>query len=516
MYWGSCKSRLSAISRNCFLSRMRWRKRCLAFKRLWSKEKARRVRCEVSLEEMKRENGQLRFQLRATERQSKLAKPPSPDWESALETAVPNHTFPLGLIVLSVNLARVIGLRPTVSVLKIFFDWLGIPCKIPTYQTVRTWMQRIGLYRMLRAPQVDDGIWLVDHSMQIGKQKVLLVLRVRESRLPPKGTPLRHEDVEVLCFQAGEEWKREDVLQVYKTVAAKYGHPLSVVTDGAVELREPAERLKNKGKSPLVNRDLKHFLANRLEELLAKLPEWKEFMEELLKTRAKVQQTEMAHLSPPSLKQKARFMNLQPTLNWAMMVLWHLQHFASKARQGITVARMEDKFGWLRKFESWIHQWKECQDVISTALTFFNGNGVFRGSASAFRKMSGGVRYDSSRKLLEATIAFIRNIEKKLKVRQRLPISTEILESTFGLYKKIEQQHAKGGFTSLLPVFPTLLKPTTTEEVRKCFARVKTKDVTQWLKTNLPDTLAARRQRAYREANPKSKSKGATQMSAAA
>jgi hypothetical protein len=37
------------------------------------------------------------------------------------------------------------------------------------------------------------------------------------------------------------------------------------LTDGPVELREPAEILKNKAQSPLVIRDLKHFLANRLE-----------------------------------------------------------------------------------------------------------------------------------------------------------------------------------------------------------------------------------------------------------
>jgi hypothetical protein len=421
------------------------------------------------------------------------------------------------MVTLSVNLARKIGLRPAVSVLNVFFDWLRVPCQVPSYQTIRIWMQRIGLDRMQRAKRVKDGIWLADHSMQIGTEKVLVVLRVRESRLPSKGTPLRHEDVEILCCQPGKQWKREDVLPVYQKLAAQYGHPLSILTDGAVELREPAEMLKNKGKSPLVIRDLKHFLANRLEALLARNSQWQEFTAHMGQTRAAVQQTEMAHFTAPSLKQKARFMNLQPTLAWANVILWHLAHFASRARQGVERDRMESKFGWVRQFESSIKQWQECQRVISKALTFFNQNGVFRGSVREFRrKVVGQLRHQISHQLLTDTVEFVRKIENKLRPGQRMPISTEILESTFALYKQLEQQHAKGGFTSLIPAFGTLLKSTTPEEVTQSFARVKVTNVNTWLKTNLPVTLASRRQTAYREALGKKKTKRATQMNAAA
>ena len=34
-----------------------------------------------------------------------------------------------------------------------------------------------------------------------------------------------------------------------------------------------------------------------------------------------------------------------------------------------------------------------------------------------------------------------------------MPLSTEILESSFGLYKQLERQHSKGGFTTLLAAF---------------------------------------------------------------
>jgi hypothetical protein len=50
-------------------------------------------------------------------------------------------------------------------------------------------------------------------------------------------------------------------------------------------------------------------------------------------TRSAIQQTELAHLTPVSVRPKAGFMNLSATLKWANMVLWHLSHPHSAARE---------------------------------------------------------------------------------------------------------------------------------------------------------------------------------------
>ena len=78
-------------------------------------------------------------------------------------------------------------------------------------------------------------------------------------------------------------------------------------------------------------------------------------------------------------------------------------------------------------------------------------------------------------------------------------MSTEILESCFGLYKQLERQHSKGGYTSLLAGFAVLLKNITPEIVEKAFKSVKVKDVKQWVHDNLGDTLTSKRLTAYNE-----------------
>ncbi len=51
--------------------------------------------------------------------------------------------------------------------------------------------------------------------------------------------------------------------------------------------------------------------------------------------------------------------------------------------------------------------------------------------------------------MAERLIAFVKAAESQVKEGERLPLSTEILESSFARYKQLEGQHAKGGFTSL-------------------------------------------------------------------
>ena len=104
-----------------------------------------------------------------------------------------------------------------------------------------------------------------------------------------------------------------------------------------------------------------------------------------------------------------------------------------------------------------------------------------------------------SRRLLSAAVEFLTTQAASLKKGERLPLSTELLESTFALYKQLERQHSQGGCTRLLPTFGALLHPTTPTSIHREFKRVKVRDVQHWIKTHMPTTLTAKRQTAYCE-----------------
>jgi hypothetical protein len=405
------------------------------------------------------------------------------------------------MICLAVNLARAVGLRRAERGLGIVWQWLGIEQSPPNWTTIRIWLMRLGV-AALEEPleEAEDWVWMVDHSNQIGPEKVLVALGVRASQLPPPGEALKHEDMHVLAVQPGTHWKREDMRTIYDELAKQGGPPRAVLCDGAVELREGAESLKKGRGKTIVLQDFKHKAAIFLKSLLEHSPRFAEFNTAMGKTRSAIQQTEMSHLTPPSQKPKARFMNLGRTLEWASAVCWLLDHPEAKSRREVAPARLEEKLGWLRSFAPELAAWRVCQQVVQAGLRFINKQGLSCGAAERLRaELNATVSGVESQALAEQLVGFVAAAEAELQPGERLPMSTEILESTFGLYKQLEGQHSKGGFTSLLACLPALLKPVTEASVRRAFAKVSVKRVREWAKANLGTTLTAKRQTLYTE-----------------
>lgn len=509
IFISNCKSDLSAIARSCFLGRAAAQEKCRDVKQQLKEVCSAAAQSETVMGQLQQEIQ--RLQKGIAELEARLAQPQPVTLP--LGEAPPGMQYGAGLIELCVNLAREVGLRPAIRVLKIFFRWLKADVAIPVYQAIRTWMQRLGLDRMQNARRVGGGLWITDHTNQIGKEKVLVMLRVPEDR-PRDAGPLRQEELEVLAVIPSENWKRENVLEVYRATAERCGMPRAIASDGAPELQEPIGMLgeilrKTAGKSPqqpLAIRDPKHFLANQIEALLTRDPAWQEFTKQLGGTRSAVQQTELAAFTPPAFKTKARFMNLAATLRWASTVLWHWDQPESQSRRGITAERMQDKLGWLRDFAPKLRQWQACQDVVDTALQFLNSQGLFHGATQQLRKLVAKfAAHPPCQQLIQALVKFVQGYEDQLHTGEQLPMSTEILESCFAKYKQLEQQHSKGGFTSLLLTFPVLLRPTTAAEITASMQRVKVADIDAWKQQHLPTTLTSRRQLLYREAKHKTK-----------
>lgn len=417
-----------------------------------------------------------------------------------------HHTYGPRMIALCLNLCKHIGFRPASTAIKMVFDWLDVDAKVPSWDSIRTWACRVGVAKLQEGVEAaDDRIWFVDHSNQIGPEKVLQILGIRASELPPLGQTLPIDAMEVLAVVPGTNWKREDVRREYDKLAKRIGVPRFLVTDGAVELRESADILETPGEKPIVLGDMKHFAANTFEKLIGKTDRFGEYLSRLGRTRSVIQQTELSHFTPPSQKLKARFMNLGPTLRWGQMISHHLSDCHSSSRNGITAQRMNEKLGWVRNFRADLVDWNRCQEMMQESLTFINQQGLYRGVAATLKELLDGIASTHSQHCeLSATMAtklieFVKESEMKLRDNERAWLSTENLESAFGLFKRLEGQHSKGGFTSLVASMPMLLTNWTSELVRKSLSNVSVTQMKQWVSKELGTTLASKKDTAYRE-----------------
>lgn len=485
---------------------------------LRSRETLRRKADELqeAKNQLQRENQDLKRRLKAAheraEEQAQLCESYQKENQELREQPIRlpadlpprNHTYGAGMIALCLNLARRIGFRAASTALEIVFDYLRIEAKVPDHDSIRTWLMRGGIAETKKACDAEDMIWFSDHSNQLGSEKVLTIQGISANDLP-EGRALQLEDVRVLAVVPGTQWKKDDVGRVYKATAERQGVPRDVVCDGASELRDPVQNLEKEGKTPNVIGDMKHRAANLLEKILGKNERFLEFQKQVGLTRNRVQQTELSHFAPPPLKQKSRFMNLGRLWRWGTMVCGHLDHPESQARRGITNERMHEKLGWVSEFEDDLASWNRCQQLINQALKFVNEEGIYRGAARRLEALLAKTarewptHCEASQAMRNGLIEHALQSESGLEEGERGWGSTEILESLYARYKRLEGQHSKGGFTGLLAALPALTVHWTPDRVRDALESVSVQEMNDWVKANLGQTLASRRAQAYQE-----------------
>lgn len=425
---------------------------------------------------------------------------------------VANHSFDAKMISMCVELVKVIGFRPIETVLQIVQQWLGVEFKIPHWTTVRTWSCRCGV-GLLKASAIptDDWIWMVDHSVQLAKENVLLILGIRQTDLPAN-RPLRREDMSVLAIVPGDSRDKASVAMALESLADEVGVPIGVVVDGARELHEGIRIFEEKRvQKVLVLDDIKHKAANILKHTLGKDSLFQDFESKLGRTTSQIQQTELAQFLPPKKKSKCRFMSLSPLLKWQRMVQHHLESPDVARRQGVTRARLREKLGWVEAFSEPARQWRQCQAVVSGVLRFSNRQGVYRGASEDLKAYLENLNLEG--KLVQQV--YLQLIKVYWQCEQRLLasacselrmcVSTEVLESTLGGFKRLQRQHTRGGFTSLLAALPTLMSKQTPEVVNNLLTKVTNKTWKQWVaNSNLARSTHAKKIEAYWAANSKS------------
>jgi hypothetical protein len=79
--------------------------------------------------------------------------------------------------------------------MKLFSEKLNSQ-EAPSWYTGRFWLMRLGYYKLHRPKtQAEDWIWIVDHSVQIGVEKCLVILGIRLKDLPNATTQTKSKKI---------------------------------------------------------------------------------------------------------------------------------------------------------------------------------------------------------------------------------------------------------------------------------------------------------------------------------
>jgi len=375
---------------------------------------------------------------------------------------------------------------------------------IPHWTTIRNWLLRAGLARLRSAQQkANDWVLMADHSVQMGTAKCLVGLGISQTEYQQLKRPLTLEDVALLHLEVMPRSTKVDVERGLQQLAQSIGEPVGVVHDNGADLAGGIRLLQKRHPHVRSIADCKHKAACLLKKRLHKDDRWKEFQQRLGRTKTEIQQTELAFLAPPGQRSKARYMNVDRLVVWAEKVLAVLAGELDLPAQ-MKLQRLHEKLGWLKGYTEELKRWREWLETIEVVVSHVGRHGLSATAADDVQAKLGQARSETD--LGRELLWFIDGQCQGLNEGERLPGSTELVETCMGKLKRLEGEQSKGGFTGLLLGLAAVVGKKGNRTAEELFKQAPTKDVLTWIKENLGFTVQAARQRlglAFRRAQQK-------------
>ena len=174
-------------------------------------------------------------------------------------------------------------------------------------ETIRHWLHRLGCYLLQRpVERRDDWVVFLDHTMERGAARCLLVLGMPLGRWPQRGGALTHADVQVLMVEVVEHSTGAVVHEQLRRLVARIGVPAQIVSDHGGDLAQGIELLRQAHADVVDTSDVSHKLACLLKAELEPDPRWPEFLRQAGRSRASLPQARGGLPRPPALRTKAR------------------------------------------------------------------------------------------------------------------------------------------------------------------------------------------------------------------
>jgi hypothetical protein len=366
---------------------------------------------------------------------------------------------------------------------------------VPSWYSGRLWLLRLGYYKLHREQEhADDWIWIVDHSVQLGSEKCLVILGIRQSKLPQVELYLNHEDVEPIALLPVTHSNGEIVYQQLTQTVEKTGVPRQIVGDHGTDIKSGIERFCQDHEETCYIYDIKHKGAALLKRELNADPYWAIFIQLAAQTSKRVQQTLLSALAPPNQRSKARYMNVDKLVKWGQDKLIFLDLLQSEPDERFPPEQVEDKLGWLKEYRDLLAEWQDLIDVVKTTEDYIKFVGIYRDCHIGLKQDPIFSPYtDRAKRVGEELLTFIEHQSLKARPDEILLGSSEIIESVFGKLKNLEQDQVKSGFTAMLLSLAAAVSKTSGDVIQKALETVPTKKVFQWYRENIGQSVQSKK-----------------------
>lgn len=382
-------------------------------------------------------------------------------------------------------------------------DEPGPTARSPAANTGQMWLLQMGLYELQRPKeQADDWVWVIDHAVQTGTLRCLIIAGCRVSAWQAAERPLEHHDLSMFALEPVEKSDGATVTrQLEQATAASGIVPRAILCDQGSDLIKGVVDYREAHPQTSLTHDIAHRTANEMKRELEADARWKQFSVATGAARQRLTMTPLAHLSPPKLRSKARYMNLEKLLAWGGAALRYLD--APQPVDGVLpdAVVLREKLGWLTEYRAALAAWGAAMEVVTATLTYIRNAGYHRQAAAELGPQLCAL-YSAmgpsaiAQRVAERLLAFVRAQSARAQPAERLPASSECLESLIGKGKRLEGPHSQSGFTKMILGLAAAVVDPTEGYLTTALQTINNDDVLTWCRERLGISLAAKRHQA--------------------
>jgi hypothetical protein len=347
-------------------------------------------------------------------------------------------------------------------------------------ETIRHWLHRLGCYLLQRpVERRDDWVVFIDHTMERGAARCLLVLGMPLDRWQQHGGALTHADVQVLMVEVVEHSTGAVVQAQLQRLVARIGVPAQIVSDHGGDLAKGIELLRQTHPRVVDTYDVSHKLACLLKAELEPDPRWQEFLRQAGRTRALLQQAKGGLPRPPALRTKARYQNLEGLMAWGESILkWDHPGLAERlgTQRGSSPAEAQQWFdqtvGWVREFAVELASWRGLLTLIETTRREINQEGLHLASGHALEPLL-AASDNRGRQFATRICDFVKEQGSRIPSGRRYVGCSDVIESIFGKYKSYLERSPTPSLGGNVVLFPLFVTRVTAELVGQALKTVK-------------------------------------------
>ena len=409
------------------------------------------------------------------------------------EQKIPHHQYSVGIIQLLLQLVfdGANHLRTSARSMKIIGALLpGIETGV-SYYSVRLWAMRLGYYELTRSKEkADDWVWIIDHSIQLSHEKCFLIVGFRLSTYGEERRPLKHRDLSLISLEVVNQSNGTIVCEQLQKAVDKTGVPRAIIHDHGSELKAGVTKFQKQNPGTAGIYDIKHKIAIEIKYRLEQDAQWDGFNKVAASIDKRLRQTAYADLTPPSLRNKARYMNLDSRVEWAQNKLKLIDTADEERRK-----ELDARIGELKDYREDIQRWSEMLAITGYVENFSRHQWLSQGcEIQLCQDLSTevSIQHTDNQALAQTLTTFIREQSSSCRENEHLPNSSEVLESLFGKQKYLEGEHSNRGFSGLVLSIGAMVSDLSTTIIKKALQTVPVKQVVKWQKEFPGATLQAR------------------------